>query len=58
MIADCGKRDEALSSTGSDQPWIVESVIASWTSMAYRGTCIDTCKGERGYKVGHGFWLS
>ena len=44
VIADSRhKRDEALSSTGSgsDQPWTVESVIARWTSMAYRGPGID-----------------
>ena len=36
----CDERDEALSSDGSTQPWTVESVIARWTSIAYRGPCI------------------
>ena len=42
VIADsCDERDEALSSDGITQPWTVESVIARWKSIAYRGPCID-----------------
>ena len=45
----CDERDEALSSNGSTQPWTVESVIARWTSIAYRGPCIDLLRalGQR-----------
>ena len=42
VIADSSDgRDEALSSDEITQPWTVESVIARWKSIAYRGPCID-----------------
>ena len=47
VIADsCGERGESYGyavsrSDGSTQPLTVESIIARWTSIAYRGPCID-----------------
>ena len=46
IVDSCDEKDEALSSNGITQPWTIESVIARWTSIAYRGPCIDLLRAS------------